>query len=115
MATHNGCDARRVMTVTPAAETRRPNRWVRGAAVIMCVALCGACAGGHHGASAKRAAPGSDAMVSRLCVLGDRLEYRHYPGLDHGGVVAGSLRTVTDWINGRLAEAVPVTSCTKKS
>jgi hypothetical protein len=33
-----------------------------------------------------------------MCALGDRLEYRHYPGLDHGAVVAGSLSAVTDWI-----------------
>jgi alpha-beta hydrolase superfamily lysophospholipase len=57
----------------------------------------------------------TDAMVSRLCALGDRLEYRHYPGLDHGAVVAGSLRTVTDWITARLATAVPATTCTTKS
>jgi hypothetical protein len=46
-----------------------------------------------------------------MCALGDRLEYRHYPGLDHGAVVAGSLSAVTDWIRGRLANAVPPTTC----
>jgi alpha-beta hydrolase superfamily lysophospholipase len=54
----------------------------------------------------------TDAMVSRLCALGDRLEYRHYPGLDHGAVVAGSLSTVTGWIGARLAKAAAPTTCT---
>jgi len=54
----------------------------------------------------------TDAMVSRLCALGDRLEYRHYPGLDHGAVVAGSLGTVTAWITARLGHAAPPATCT---
>ena len=53
----------------------------------------------------------TDGLVSRLCALGDRLEYRHYPGLDHGAVVAGSLGAVTDWIRARLTNAVPPTTC----
>jgi alpha-beta hydrolase superfamily lysophospholipase len=57
----------------------------------------------------------TDAMVSRLCALGDHLEYRHYPGLDHGAVVAGSLSTVIDWIRARLAKAAAPTTCTTKA
>lgn len=53
----------------------------------------------------------TDGLVSRLCALGDRLEYRHYPGLDHGAVVAGSLSAVTDWIRARLAHTAPPTTC----
>lgn len=53
----------------------------------------------------------TDGLVSRLCALGDRLEYRHYPGLDHGAVVAGSLGAVTDWIRARLTNAAPPAKC----
>ena len=42
--------------------------------------------------------PATDGLVSRLCALGDQLTYRHYPGLDHGAVVDGSLNAVTSWI-----------------
>jgi hypothetical protein len=55
--------------------------------------------------------PATDGLVSRLCALGDHLAYRHYPGLDHGAVVAGSLTAVTSWIAARLTNTAPPTTC----
>jgi Secretory lipase len=45
----------------------------------------------------------TDDLVSSLCGLGDHIEYHRYPGLDHEGVVAGSLPDVASWITHRLA------------
>jgi alpha-beta hydrolase superfamily lysophospholipase len=55
--------------------------------------------------------PATDGMVARMCALGDRIEYRHFPGLDHAGVVPGSLSLVTQWINARRAHAPAVNTC----
>jgi len=55
--------------------------------------------------------PATDGLVTRLCALGDHLAYRHYPGLDHGAVVAGSLNAVTSWITARLTNTAPPTTC----
>jgi alpha-beta hydrolase superfamily lysophospholipase len=56
--------------------------------------------------------PATDGMVARMCALGDRVQYRHFAGLDHAGVVPGSLSLVTQWINARRAHAVAVNTCT---
>ena len=50
-------------------------------------------------------------LVSRLCALGDRVEYRVYTGLDHNNLVAGSQTVLTDWIRARLAGDPPSTTC----
>ena len=50
-------------------------------------------------------------MVTRLCALGDRLDYRTYAGLDHNNLVAGSQRDVNAWIAQRLAHDAAPTTC----
>lgn len=50
-------------------------------------------------------------LVARLCALGDRVDYRVYPGLDHNNLVAGSQAVVTDWIRARLARDPAPSSC----
>ena len=44
-----------------------------------------------------------DALVARLCAIGDEVTYRRYPGASHGGVVESSREDVLDWIEDRLA------------
>jgi len=53
----------------------------------------------------------TDGLASRLCTLGDRLEYRLFPGLDHNNLVAGSLSLVGSWITARLDNHVASTTC----
>jgi len=53
----------------------------------------------------------TDGMVTRLCALRDHVQYRHYPGLDHGEVVAASLGTVVPWIRSRFAAESTPTTC----
>ena len=53
----------------------------------------------------------TDGMVTRLCALRDHLQYRHYPGLDHGQVVAASLSTVVPWIRSRFANEPTPNTC----
>ena len=57
----------------------------------------------------------TDALASRLCRLGDQLDYRHYPGLDHNNLVAGSLSFVAAWITTRFARHAPPTTCNPKT
>jgi pimeloyl-ACP methyl ester carboxylesterase len=56
----------------------------------------------------------TDGLASRLCDLGDNLEYRRYPGLDHNNLVAGSLSFVSAWISARFAHQAPATTCVPK-
>jgi len=56
-------------------------------------------------------AAATDGLVSRLCRLGDHVEYRHYPGLDHNNLVAGSLNDVGAWITARFARQSRRTTC----
>jgi pimeloyl-ACP methyl ester carboxylesterase len=53
----------------------------------------------------------TQALVTRLCALGDRVEYRLYAGLDHNNLVAGSQGVITGWITARLAHDAPPTTC----
>jgi pimeloyl-ACP methyl ester carboxylesterase len=53
----------------------------------------------------------TNALAKRLCTLGDQLEYRSYPGLDHNTVIGGSLNDVTSWIAARFARRSPPTTC----
>jgi hypothetical protein len=57
----------------------------------------------------------TDGLASRLCGLGDRLEYRLFPGLDHNNLVAGSLSLVGNWISARLDNEAASTTCKTKS
>lgn len=50
-------------------------------------------------------------LVSKLCALGDHVDYRVFPGLDHNDLVAGSQAVITEWINARLAGTPAPTSC----
>ncbi len=50
-------------------------------------------------------------LVSRLCALGDRVQYQLYTGLDHNNLVAGSQDVITDWIKARLAHDPAPTTC----
>ncbi len=50
-------------------------------------------------------------LATRLCALGDRVDYRVFPGLDHNNLVAGSQDVLTDWIKARLAHAPTPTTC----
>jgi pimeloyl-ACP methyl ester carboxylesterase len=56
----------------------------------------------------------TEALTSRLCTLGDRLEYRLFPGLDHNNLVAGSLSLVGNWIATRLDNHSASTTCNPK-
>jgi pimeloyl-ACP methyl ester carboxylesterase len=53
----------------------------------------------------------TDGLVTQLCGLGDRIDYRRYDGLDHEGVVSGSLSDVTKWINDRLNGRDTASTC----
>ena len=45
----------------------------------------------------------TDALVGRLCAIGDDVTYRRYPGASHGGVVDAAGEDVLSWIEDRLA------------
>jgi predicted esterase len=52
----------------------------------------------------------TDALATRLCKLGDHLDYQRYAGLDHNTVIQGSLNTVLAWISARFqGQAMPTT------
>jgi len=40
----------------------------------------------------------TDALVARLCAVGDTVTYRRYPGESHSGVVEASQDDVLEWI-----------------
>lgn len=56
-------------------------------------------------------AAGTNALVSQLCALGDRVDYRTYLRLDHNNVVAGSQAVVQAWITQRFAHATAPDNC----
>ena len=45
----------------------------------------------------------TDALVVRLCAIGDDVTYRRYPGASHGGVVESAHDDVLGWIEDRFA------------
>jgi hypothetical protein len=45
----------------------------------------------------------TDALVARLCAIGDDVTYRRYLGASHGSVVEASRDDVNAWIADRLA------------
>ena len=60
-------------------------------------------------------AAATDGLAARLCRLGDHLQYRHYPGLNHNNLIAGSLNYVTAWITARFAHRTPLATCRPKT
>jgi hypothetical protein len=56
----------------------------------------------------------TDLLVSQLCALGDRVDYRTYSNLDHNNLVAGSQAVVQAWITQRFAHAPAPDTCTSK-
>ena len=53
----------------------------------------------------------TDGMVTRLCGLGDRVEYRRYANLDHEQLIGGSQDRIRAWIDARLAGTPPSDTC----
>ena len=53
----------------------------------------------------------TDGLVTHLCALDDRVEYKRYPGLDHNNLVAGSQPDVNEWIAARFAHRAAPTTC----
>jgi alpha-beta hydrolase superfamily lysophospholipase len=49
----------------------------------------------------------TDTLVTTMCDLGDHVDYRLYPGRDHGAVVSASFPLVRDWIAARLNGRAP--------
>ena len=45
----------------------------------------------------------TDALVARLCAIGDRVTYRRYPGESHSGVVEASQDDVVAWVGNVVA------------
>ena len=45
----------------------------------------------------------TDALVARLCAIGDDVTYRRYPDASHGGVTEAAHKDVLGWIEDRLA------------
>ncbi len=53
----------------------------------------------------------TDGLATRLCKLGDHLDYQRYPGLDHNTVIQGSLNAVLSWIDARFAGRTTPSTC----
>jgi alpha-beta hydrolase superfamily lysophospholipase len=56
----------------------------------------------------------TDALTTRLCALGDHVEYRRYPGLDHNTLIGGSQDLVADWVTQRFAQQAATSTCAPK-
>jgi len=52
----------------------------------------------------------TDALVARLCAIGDDVTYRRYPGASHGGVVESARDDVLGWIEDRFASRPTATA-----
>jgi pimeloyl-ACP methyl ester carboxylesterase len=44
----------------------------------------------------------TDALDSALTAAGTRVDYKHYPGIDHGGIVSAAVRDTLAWARSRL-------------
>jgi alpha-beta hydrolase superfamily lysophospholipase len=53
----------------------------------------------------------TDAFVKRACGTGDSLDYKQYPGADHGRVMVDSQADVLSWMADRLAGKPAPTTC----
>jgi hypothetical protein len=49
--------------------------------------------------------------ISRMCKLGDNVQWEQYPDLNSGGVIGDSVRDQIAWIEGRFAGRNPPTNC----
>lgn len=49
--------------------------------------------------------------VQRMCKLGDRVQWLHYPDTDPGRVIGDSVRDQMAWIDSRFAGRAPVSNC----
>lgn len=49
--------------------------------------------------------------VERMCKLGDRVQWLHYPDIDPGRVIGDSVRDQIAWIESRFAGRVAVSTC----
>jgi len=45
----------------------------------------------------------TDALVERLCAVGDAVTYRRYPGATHVGVADAARADIAAWLTARLA------------
>jgi acetyl esterase/lipase len=53
----------------------------------------------------------TDAFVKKARAAGQTIDYRLYPGADHGGVIAAAADDVSAWFADRLAGATPPSTC----
>ncbi len=53
----------------------------------------------------------TDQFVKNVCAAGDTLDYRVYPGADHGGVIPAAANDVTAWFADRVNGAPPTSTC----
>jgi len=53
----------------------------------------------------------TDGMVTRMCTIGDHVQYTLYKGLDHNNLVAGSQAEVDAWIAARFAGGAASINC----
>ena len=53
----------------------------------------------------------TDQFVKNTCAAGDTLDYRVYPGADHGGVIPAAANDVTAWFADRVNGAPPTSTC----
>ena len=53
----------------------------------------------------------TDQFVKKACAAGDTLDYRVYPGADHGGVLPAAANDVTAWFADRVNGAPPTSTC----
>jgi alpha-beta hydrolase superfamily lysophospholipase len=56
-------------------------------------------------------AAATDGMVTRMCAIGDHVQFSLYKGLDHNDLVAGSQPEVDAWIAARFAGGAASTNC----
>jgi hypothetical protein len=65
-----------------------------------------------HGASDSVLTPLlSDLWVKKACGAGDLVDYRTYPGADHGGVIAAARDDVLSWFAARRAGEAARNTC----
>ena len=54
----------------------------------------------------------TDGFVKKACAVGDTVDYRQYPGADHGGVINAAANDVTAWLADRVNDAAATSTCT---
>lgn len=56
--------------------------------------------------------PLSDAWVKKACTAGDVVDYRTYPGADHGTVIPAARADVLEWLDARVQGDAAANGCT---